>query len=97
VSVVLDGKSKDGLASTLSAKCTTCSHVITFPTSTKVKDPRGYKRWQPNLAAVWGQMATGVGHSCLEESMIVVGVPVMTNASSIQTEQAIGEAWKQEL
>ncbi len=96
-SVVLNGESRDGFASILSAKCTTCSHVIAFPTSTKVKGPRGYKRWQCNLAAVWGQMVTGGGHSNLEESMSIVGVPVMTNASFVQTERAIGEAWKQEL
>ncbi len=95
--VVLNGESRDGLASILSAKCTTCSHVIAFPTSTKVKGTRGYKRWQCNLAAVWGQMVTGGGHSNLEESMSIVGVPVMTNASFVQTERAIGEAWKQEL
>jgi len=40
---------------------------------------------------------TGGGHGYLEESMSVVGVPGMTNASFIQTERAIGEAWKQEL
>lgn len=96
-SVVLNGESRYGLASILSAKCTTCSHVIAFPISTKVKGPRGYKRWQCNLAAVWGQMVTGGGHSNLEESMSIVGVPVMTNASFVQTERAIGEAWKQEL
>ncbi len=96
-SVVLNGESRDGLASILSAKCTTCSHVIAFSTSTKVKGPRGYKRWQCNLAAVWGQMVTGRGHSNLKELMSIVGVPVMTNASFVQTERAIGEAWKQEL
>ena len=49
------------------------------------------------LAAVWGQMATGQGHSQLEESLSVVGVPVTTKASFIATERAIGELWKVEL
>ena len=40
--------------------------------------------------ALWGQMATGGGHSRLEESMGVVGVSVMTQASFISTEHNIG-------
>ncbi len=59
--------------------------------------PRGYSRWECNLAAVWGQMATGGGHSQLEETMSIVGVPVMTSASFIRTERDIGELWKREL
>ncbi len=42
-------------------------------------------------------MATGGGHSKLEEVMSVVGVPVMTKRSFIQTERDIGEVWKKEL
>lgn len=49
------------------------------------------------MAAVWAQMATGQGHSQLEESMSVIGVPVMTKASFITTERDIGEQWKAEL
>ena len=62
-----------------------------------MKGPRGYSRWECNLAAVWGQMSTGQGHSQLEESMSVLGVPVMTKASLISTEREIGEQWKVEL
>ncbi len=42
-------------------------------------------------------MATGGGHSKLEEVMSVVGVPVMTKRSFIQMERDIGEVWKKEL
>ncbi len=42
-------------------------------------------------------MSTGGGHSALEETMSVMGVPVMTKNSFIDTERAIGEMWKQEL
>ncbi len=62
-----------------------------------VKGPHGYNRWECNLAAVWGQMATGTGHSQLQETMGVFGVPVMTKASFISTEQDIGEYWKRML
>ena len=40
-------------------------------------------------------MATGTGHHQLEETMSVMGVPVMTKATFISTEQDIGECWKQ--
>ena len=49
------------------------------------------------MAAVWGQMSTGNGHSQLEESMSVLGVPVMTKKSFIDTERKIGEIWTMEL
>ena len=41
-------------------------------------------------------MCTGGGHSKLEETSIV-GVPVMTKKSFIDTERDIGEMWKQAL
>ena len=96
-SVRLVGETRNGLASILKGQCEKCNHTITFQTSKKVKGPRGYSRWECNLAAVWGQMSTGQGHSQLEESMSVLGVPVMTKASFISTEKDIGEQWKREL
>ena len=54
-------------------------------------------RWESNLAAVWGKMSTGGGHSQLQEEMSVIGVPVMSKASFISTECDIGEAWTTEL
>ena len=64
-SVLLSGETRDGLASVLSSHCSTCGHRITLQTSEKVKDPHGYRRWECNLAAVWGKMVTGGGHSQL--------------------------------
>ena len=58
--VVLAGEARDGLASVLSSNCATCGHNISLQTSRKVKGPRGYLRWECNLAAVWGQMVTAV-------------------------------------
>ena len=46
-----------------------------------------------NLAAVWGQMSTGGGHSKLQETMCVLGVPVMSARHFINTEREIGESW----
>ena len=62
-----------------------------------MKGPRGYNRFECNLAAVWGQMATGTGHSQLQESLSAMGIPVMTKASFISTESDIDECWKRML
>ena len=48
------------------------------------------------LAAVWGEMLTGGGHSNLEGNMRVLGIPIMAK-NFIQTECCIGEWWKQQL
>ena len=42
-------------------------------------------------------MTTGGGHSRLEEAMSTLGIPVMSKASFISTENRIGEYWKQSL
>lgn len=42
-------------------------------------------------------MVTGGGHSRLEETMSVVGVPVMSKSNFISTERRIGEYWKLKL
>ena len=42
-------------------------------------------------------MITGGGHSRLEESLSVLGVPEMSKASFISTERGIGERWREEL
>ena len=96
-SVVLKGEVREGLASIISTRCSTCSHTITLMTSDKVKGPRGYSSWECNLAAMWGQMMTGGGHSQLKETMSVLGVPVMTKSTFIQSERSTGEWWRKEL
>ena len=42
-------------------------------------------------------MSRGGGHSHLEETIGVMGVPVMTLNSFIATEREIGNAWKEKL
>ena len=88
---------RNGLASIIKGACDTCDHTIILQTSKKVKGPCGYSRWECNVAAVWGQMSAGQGHRQLEESMSVLGAPVMSKASFISTEWGIGEQWKAEL
>ena len=96
-SITLEEVTRAGLASILTGHCSSCEDTIRLETSKKVKGPRGYSRWECNLAAVWGQMATGTGHSQLEETMGMMGIPVMSKASFIQTERDIGECWKEKL
>ena len=74
-SVVISGGSRDGLASILSTKYSVCGHTIALETAQKVVGPDEYRRWECNLAAVWGQIATSGGHSQLEETMSVLGGP----------------------
>ena len=50
--------------------------------------------WECNLAAVWGQMATGEGHAPLNEFMAVLGVPSLLKKAFVSTEKRIGEWWK---
>lgn len=97
-SITLSDESRAGLASVLTGHCSNCEHTIRLETSKKVKGPKGYYRWECNLAAVWGQMATGTGHSQLEETMGVMGIPViMTKASFTSTERDLGECWMEKL
>ena len=42
-------------------------------------------------------MATGGGHTQLQETMSTLGVPVMTKRNFVQSEHSIGEWWRQEL
>lgn len=95
--IVLVGEQRAGLASILSSECSKCHFCLKLATSSKVKGPRGYSRWECNLGAVWGQMSTGGGYSKLNETMSVLGVPVMSSRNFVKTERAIGEVWKEEL
>ena len=92
--VKVTGEVRQGLASILFTQCTTCGHKIQLETSEKVRGPRGYMRWESNLAAVWAQMVTGGGHATLQETMSVLGVPTMTKKTFMATERDTGEWWR---
>jgi len=66
---------------------------MSFSTSTKVACSKGNQYWTSNLAAVWGQMVTGGGFNPLQECMSVLGIPVMSKQSFMQTEHQIGQWW----
>ena len=90
-------KQRNGLASVLTARCNGCGEEITIPTSSKITCLNGSKRWESNLAAVWGQMSTGGGFSSLRETMSSLGVPVMTKKAFIRTEHLLGSVWWEQL
>lgn len=57
-----EGKN-DGLACFLHARCVGCGKRFTLPTSPRMESSTGSNRFEINVRAVWGQMATGgVGH-----------------------------------
>ena len=70
---------------------------ISFSTSRKIDGIGSGKRWQSNVAAVWGQMAAGGGHARLSEVMSALGVPVMTKKSFMATESAVNKCWWESL
>ena len=88
---------RNGMASVLSARCGSCQTEIAFSTSRKIDGIGSGKRWDSNVAAVWGQMATGGGHAHLREVMSVLGVPVMTKKTFMVTESAIDKCWWESL
>lgn len=95
--IILSGEQKSGLASIISSHCSKCSFIIPLTTSNKVSGPKGISRWEINLAAVWGQMCTGGGHSKLKDNMSILGVPVMSPKNFINTERSIGQWWQNQL
>ena len=92
----LAGEKRYGLASILSSRCTYGFEII-LESSNKVKGPLGYTRWECNLGAVWGQITTGGGHSPLQETMSVLGIPVMSKPCFQKTENDIGKWWNMRL
>ena len=66
VTVRINETHRDGLASTLTTHCSNCNEEFTLHTSSKVIGLTGKPYWEANVAAAWGQMSTGGGHSRLE-------------------------------
>lgn len=93
----LCGEKREGLASVFGCFCMKCGHNIQFKTSEKVRGPNGVKRWECNLAAVWGQVSSGGGHTPLQQTMGMLGVPVMAKKNYASAERGLGEWWRTQL
>ena len=63
----------------------------------KVHGPNGIKRWECNFAAVWGQMSSGSGHTPLQQTMGILGVPVAATKNYASAERGLGEWWRTQL
>ena len=88
VTVTINETHCDRLAST---NFSNCNEEFTLHTLWKVKGLTGKPYWEASVATTWGLMFTGGGQSRLEESMAVLGVPVMTKKAFMAAERSIGE------
>ena len=87
-------KDKQGLCSIVTSRCTGCLKEFQFATSSRARGLSGGQYWECNLAAVWGQMATGGGHAPLTESMAILGIPSLTKKTFMAIEKRIGDWWR---
>ena len=78
----------DGLASKPITHC----QDFTLQASSEVKGLTGKPQWEIIVAAVWGQMSTGGGHSTLTETMAVLSIPVMIKVVLYQNWRMVGYA-----
>ena len=92
--VLVGEKDHQGLCSILTSRCADCNEELHFASSSRVQGVTGGHYWECNLAAVWGQMATGGGHAPLVGSMAVLGIPSLAKKSFIAIEKRIGDWWR---
>ena len=82
-----------GLATILYVVCNGCGMHFTLESSTRVNSDYIGNRWTVNVGAVWGQMATGGGSACLNESLALVEVPGISKSVFTSIEEEVGKAW----
>lgn len=89
---------REGLASVLLVECDKCNNKFYLESSTKVLG-NGSKntRYAVNIGAVLGQMATGGGHSRLNETAAALNLPGMSKNTFTSIEIQIGKAWEDQL
>ena len=90
---------RNGIASRLLATCSKCHEEFLFSSCNKVvihnHDGKERPTWAYNVAAVMGQMATGRGHSSLEEVLATLGVPSLTKRMFTDIERCLGTSFEQ--
>ena len=86
---------RSGLTSVLCARCSGCDLEMSFPTPTKITGLSGRQRCMVNLAAVWGEVATGGGYTPLQEQISVLGVFVMIKRCFLNTEKVLVGWWSE--
>ena len=92
---------RNGLSTTLLARCGKCNEEFLFTSCDKIdlKKPDGTIRstHQSNVAAVMGQMSTGGGCNNLEELLCTIGVPSISKTTFIEIERLLGISFEQYL
>ena len=90
---------RNGLASRMLTRCSKCNKEFLFSSCNKVilhnQDGKERLTWAYNAAAVMGQMATGGGHSSLEEVLATLGVPSITKRMFTEIERCLGTSFEQ--
>ena len=81
--IIISSENRAGLASLFTIRCLGCNDEFSMATSLKARGCNGVIYWESNLAAVWGQMVCGGGHSSLTEALAVIGIPVIIASSAI--------------
>ena len=92
--VLVSVRDHNRLCSILNSRCAGYQEEFQFAASSRVQGISGGCYWECNLAAVWGQMATGEGHAPPTESMAVLGIPSLTKKTFMAIEKRIGDWWR---
>lgn len=82
-----------GLASVLLVKCVGCKSSFEFETSPKLKEDN-ITRYDINVRAVWGSIATGNGAAHLNELMATMDSPGISKSAFSAVEHQIGRWWE---
>ena len=90
---------RNGLASRILAHSSKCNEEFLFSSSNKVilhnQNEKEKHSWAYNAAAVMGKMATGGGHSSLDEVLATLGVPSLTKQMFTEIERCLGTSFEQ--
>ncbi|KAL9983200.1 hypothetical protein ACROYT_G005338 [Oculina patagonica] len=88
---------RKGLACVIQFRCDECGITLGVETQPKCKGPRGQPRYNINISAVWGFMATGGGHSNMEEVLSLLNIPSPDKKTFTNIEEHVGAVWKEAL
>ena len=88
---------RKGLGCIIQFRCDGCGMSLAVETHPKSKGPSGRPRYNINIAAVWGFMATGGGHSNMKEILSLLNIPSPDKNTFTGIKEQIGAAWKETL
>jgi len=86
---------RKGLGCVIQFRCDGSNMTLAVETQPKSKGPGGQLRHSINIAAVWGFMAMGGGHSNIKEILSVLNIPSPDKNTFKKIEEQIGSVWKE--